>query len=170
MLPRVLVVDDEKEVLKAIGRALRRHFDVFLFEEPEKALAFAKTKNCHVVISDMKMPTMPGEVFLAEFSKISPFSKRCVLTGHAELQATITLVNDIGIDSYLTKPWDNRELIVTLNGLVREYVSAIKKKKYYQKLRASNEELIETKEALAYTIDGVIREHIDEHEKVKLEN
>jgi len=168
MLPRVLIVDDEKEVLKAIGRALRSHFDVYLYDDPEKALAFARTKNCHVVISDMKMPSMNGEVFLSKFAKICPFSKRCVLTGHAELEATIALVNEIGIDCYLTKPWDNKELIVTLNGLVREYVSAIKKKKYYQKLKSSNEELLDTKQALTYTIDGVIKEQVEEHEHAQL--
>ena len=58
MLPTILILDDEREVLKALERLLIGKFNVSIFTEPSEALAFFAESPTHIVLSDLKMPTM----------------------------------------------------------------------------------------------------------------
>ena len=79
-----------------------------------------KEKTIHVVISDMKMPGMTGAELLEQVAAHYPDTFRVVLTGFADIDATIKAVNQGRIHRYLQKPWDNQELINTIEeGLER---------------------------------------------------
>ena len=117
----VLCVDDEQNILRSIKRALfSLKIDLTLAESGEEALAIMEQKTIHVVISDMKMPHMTGAELLEKVAAKYPDTFRVVLTGFADIDATIKAVNQGRIHRYLQKPWDNQELINTIEeGLER---------------------------------------------------
>lgn len=118
---RVLCVDDEPNILRALKRALfSLKVDLILADSGEKALSIMAKHTVHVVISDMKMPGMSGAELLEKVAQQYPDTYRIVLTGFADIQTTIQAVNHGKIHRYLQKPWDNNELINTINeGLER---------------------------------------------------
>jgi DNA-binding NtrC family response regulator len=68
-----------------------------------------------VVISDHLMPNMTGLEFLKIVHDRCPDSLRIMLTGHADMQTAIDAINHGEIYRFLTKPWDDTELKVTLH-------------------------------------------------------
>lgn len=110
--PRLLCVDDEPMVLEALRDVLRRSFDVRVEPNPVAALALLRRepKGYAVVLSDMRMPEMPGSVFLREARRCAPTAVRMLLTGYADSAAAAQAVNDGQIFRFLTKPCEPAEL------------------------------------------------------------
>jgi signal transduction histidine kinase/response regulator RpfG family c-di-GMP phosphodiesterase len=107
---RVLLVDDEPEVLVALEDLLDDSFIVVKAETPEKALRLLETDpDIAVIITDQRMPTMSGAEFL---SRVGDKSKalRILVTGYSDLSAVIRSVNEGRIFGYATKPWDPDDL------------------------------------------------------------
>jgi diguanylate cyclase (GGDEF)-like protein/PAS domain S-box-containing protein len=118
---RVLVVDDEPQVLVALEDVLMRDFEVLKAGSPETALrVLDEVHDVAVVISDQRMPGMTGDEL---FSKISASSDatRVMVTGYAELPAVIRAVNRGRIFAYVTKPWDSSELRLTIQRGVEQF-------------------------------------------------
>jgi len=112
--PELLILDDEKEVLNALNRVLRKDFELFLFSEPHDALSFFENNPVPLVISDMRMPIMDGATFLARITALNPNSKRFLLTGHSDINLAEMEVAEGKSPYYFAKPWDNFELISEL--------------------------------------------------------
>jgi response regulator RpfG family c-di-GMP phosphodiesterase len=110
--PRLLCVDDEPMVLEALRDVLRRSFDVRVESNPVAALALLRRepRGYAVVLSDMRMPEMPGSVFLREARRCAPTAVRMLLTGYADSAAAAQAVNDGQIFRFLTKPCEPAEL------------------------------------------------------------
>ena len=103
--PKVLCVDDEPNVLEGLSLTLRRRFE--LSTAPSGAAAIeilTQEPAIAVVISDMRMPGMDGATFLSRARELQPDATRLLLTGHAELNAAISAVNEGRIFRFLTKP------------------------------------------------------------------
>lgn len=112
---RILIVDDEENVLNALRRTLRKEgYELFFATHPNEALAILKTTPIDLVISDHLMPTMTGLEFLKVVRDRHPDTQRMMLTGHADMQTAIDAINHGEIYRFLTKPWDDTELKVTL--------------------------------------------------------
>ncbi len=109
---RILLVDDESSVLKALSRLLREtEAELVTFTEPRKALEHLRSQKVSVIISDQRMPEMNGVEFLGESRRTNPDAIRILLTGYADIDAVIGAINDGDIKYYLTKPWDNALLL-----------------------------------------------------------
>jgi FixJ family two-component response regulator len=103
--PRVLFVDDEPSVLEALAVNLRRAFDVATATSGALGLEHLQAQSDFaVVVSDMRMPNMDGATFLARAREAAPDAVRILLTGQADLEATIKAVNQGQIFRFLTKP------------------------------------------------------------------
>ncbi len=139
--PALLVIDDEKEVLNALNRALRKEFELFLFSDPIAALEFYRDKPTPLVLSDMRMPTMDGATLLSHISEINPSSKRFLLTGHADINLTVAAVNEGKISHYFAKPWDNIELIAELKDAFTAYLTELSTKKLLRVNKEKNAKL-----------------------------
>lgn len=111
--PRLLCVDDEPHILESLRDTLRRGFDVHTATNGLEALDQLRQApgTYAVIISDMRMPTMSGSVFLRESRRLSPDAARILLTGHADLTAAISAVNDGQLFRFLTKPCEPEELL-----------------------------------------------------------
>jgi serine/threonine-protein kinase len=73
-----------------------------------------KKYSMHVIISDQRMPIMPGVELLRQAREISPASVRILLTGYSDLASIVGSINDGQVYRFISKPWDNQELQQTV--------------------------------------------------------
>ncbi|MGF0333615.1 response regulator [Ectopseudomonas toyotomiensis] len=111
---RILFVDDEERILRSLALQFRRHYEVLTESDPLRALQRLREEHIHVLVSDQRMPQMRGAQLLAEAREIAPNTLRILLTGYSDLDAAIEALNNGGIFRYLTKPWDQQEMVFTL--------------------------------------------------------
>jgi len=135
----VLVIDDEKMVLKAIQRALRGEpYQVFLANGGEAALQLLEAREISLVISDFRMPGMDGLELLETIKQDYPHILAIMLTGQAETEVAIKAINEAGVYKFLQKPWDDAEL----KRVIRQVLTSIEKEPEWdalkQKIRARN--------------------------------
>ncbi|MDP1534245.1 MAG: response regulator, partial [Rubrivivax sp.] len=107
----VLCVDDEPNILSALKRALRPPgYRVLTAEGGAQALQLMETQTVDLIVSDMRMPGMDGAQLLEQARGRWPETVRVLLTGHADMSATVAAINRGRIFRYLSKPWDDTEL------------------------------------------------------------
>jgi DNA-binding NtrC family response regulator len=112
---KVLIVDDEESVRNALRRVLEREgYDIITVGHPTKALEVLEREPVDVLITDERMPGMTGMELLTLVRDRYPDTLRIILTGHADLGVAIQAINQGEIYRFLTKPWDDVELKVTL--------------------------------------------------------
>jgi len=103
--PRLLLVDDERQVLDGLSLHLRRSYEVVTRTSGEEALDTLKREaDFTAVISDLRMPGMGGVELLAEIRKRAPETARILLTGYADVSSAMAAVNDAAVHRFLTKP------------------------------------------------------------------
>jgi diguanylate cyclase (GGDEF)-like protein/PAS domain S-box-containing protein len=103
---RVLLVDDEPQVLIALEDLLSDEFTVFKAESGERALKLVENEsNLAVVVTDQRMPRMSGDEFLSKLEGRSD-ATRLLVTGFADLAAVVRAVNQGRIFAYVAKPWE----------------------------------------------------------------
>ncbi|MBS4051149.1 MAG: response regulator [Methylomonas sp.] len=106
----VLLVDDEPNILKALGRVLK-NYTVTAANSGSEGLAHALGTQFDIVISDYRMPEMDGIAFLEKFMAIQPDAIRIIVTGYADLEAAQNAINTLGVFRFINKPWNNLEII-----------------------------------------------------------
>ncbi|MEP7345365.1 MAG: FAD-dependent oxidoreductase [Gemmatimonadaceae bacterium] len=116
--PIILTVDDDPQVLNAVDRDLRQHFqkEFRIVKASSGAQALDAVRQLKqrgsaiaLFVVDEKMPDMSGTQFLIEALKLYPDSRRVLLTAYADTETAITAINKIGLDHYLLKPWEPPE-------------------------------------------------------------
>lgn len=101
----ILLVDDDVNVLEGYKRHLHNEYDVITFTSAQDALQYIQSNSSiALVISDYRMPDMNGVIFLEKVKELSPDSVRVMLSGQADLQAVIDVINKGNIFRFLTKP------------------------------------------------------------------
>ncbi|VWC00404.1 two-component system response regulator [Burkholderia lata] len=114
-VPSILLVDDEPSVLSALRRAFRpAGYEILTAESGEAALEVLASTEVDLIVSDMRMPGMSGAEFLARARVLYPDTMRILLTGYAEIASVVQAVNDGGVYRYLNKPWDDHDLLLTI--------------------------------------------------------
>lgn len=122
MKPKILLVDDEANILQAYTRVLRSRFAVDTAEGGELALAILAEQGPYaVLISDMRMPGMDGVELLSKARELYPDTVRIMLTGNADQQTATHAVNQGAIFRFLSKPCDSELLAGTLDQAVRQH-------------------------------------------------
>jgi len=133
--PVLLTVDDDREVLRAIERDLRRQYArdyrVLRAESGPAALEIVRelkvrTGAVALFLVDQRMPGLSGVEFLEQAIKIYPDAKRVLLTAYADTDAAIAAINEAGINHYLLKPWDppDENLYPVLDELLEDWQEA----------------------------------------------
>ncbi|MDD2708006.1 MAG: hybrid sensor histidine kinase/response regulator [Verrucomicrobiae bacterium] len=120
--PKVLLVDDERIVLEACLRLLRKEpFDLSVTTSPGEALEWIGRETYAVVLADHRMAGMTGTRLLEEAKAVSPDTIRLMLTGHAEASIAIEAINRGAVHRFLVKPWDNEELRSVIRQSVEQF-------------------------------------------------
>jgi signal transduction histidine kinase/response regulator RpfG family c-di-GMP phosphodiesterase len=111
--PKVLVVDDEPQILESIHDLLEDDFDVVVTTDATEAVEFLRNAQVAVILADQRMPKLTGGEFLAKAREICD-ATRILITGYVDIDALIRAVNDGQIHSYVPKPWEPANLKVTV--------------------------------------------------------
>jgi FixJ family two-component response regulator len=120
--PRILLVDHEQELLDGYERSLGKEFDVATASCGRRALeTIAATGPFAVVVSGFRMPEMDGVQFLSEVARRSPDSARIMLTGRADVKATIASINQARVLRFLVKPCSPEALATSLRDGVEHH-------------------------------------------------
>lgn len=109
-LGRVLCIDDEPHVLRALQWLLQRDFEVHTCTTAGEALRLIRAHDFDVVISDQRMPEMCGVDLLRHVRRLAPRAMRILLTGYSDLDAMLKSVNESEVYRFVTKPWDVQAL------------------------------------------------------------
>lgn len=148
----ILCVDDEEGVLTALRHQLAAHFG----HECEIALAVSGSEALElmddlardglepaVVIVDQIMPAMKGVELLEEIDRRSPETRKILLTGQAGLDAVVSAINRANLNQYIAKPWDEANLRLAVENLLRQYRLARENRRLVEDLSAKNQALLE---------------------------
>lgn len=141
-LQTVLCVDDEANILSALRRLLRPHgFQVIVAESGQAGLNLLESTSVDLVISDMRMPEMDGSKFLEQVRERWPDTMRLLLTGYADVPSIIQAINRGEIYRYITKPWDDHDLILIVKHAFEQKMLEREKRKLEEQVFKQNEEL-----------------------------
>ena len=113
--PKLLLVDDEEPILNSLRRLLRgQPYEVLLATSGAQALEIMAQQPIDLVMSDARMPNMDGATLLAHVHQRYPDTLRIMLTGYADPSAIIKAINEGQIHRYISKPWHDEEMLLTL--------------------------------------------------------
>ncbi len=113
--PCVLLVDDEESILNSLRRLLRgQPYQLLIATSGAQALELFEQHKVDLVLSDARMPGMDGATLLAEVHKRDPQCMNLLLTGYADIATITAAINEGRIYRYLSKPWDDEELLHAL--------------------------------------------------------
>ncbi len=130
--PVILTVDDDQDVLRAVERDLKKHYEeryrVLRADSGKAALDLLRRLRMRndavaLLLVDHRMPQMNGVEMLQEAIKLYPNAKRTLLTAYADTEAAIKAINDIQLHHYLLKPWDppEQQLFPVLDDLLNDW-------------------------------------------------
>jgi adenylate cyclase len=113
--PRLLVVDDEPDMLDFVERVMRRRYEVTRCSSAEDAFAALETGEFAVLITDQKMPRVSGLELLERISGQHPRLVRVLLSGFTDLPDIQRAVERAYVHAYVLKPVDSQRLITAVD-------------------------------------------------------
>jgi FixJ family two-component response regulator len=161
--PRILVVDDEEAILETMTFTFEDDYDVLTASSASDGLAVLEREGpVAAVISDQRMPEMTGVEFLAEVFERHPTTVRMILTGFADMDATIGAINAGHVYAYITKPWEPADLKQVVRRAVEHHELARENERLLAGLRDANvflEAVMDELDtgAVAIDADGIVR-------------
>ena len=161
----ILLVDDETAITKALSRLFRKGgYKILTAASGQEGLDILHTLKdgaedpASLIISDQRMPGMNGAEFLAKSKEIFPDAIRFLLTGYSDMDAIVDAVNKGEIHRYLTKPWNDDDIILQ----VRQAVQQLELQAENRRLtKLANEQNLELKD-LNKNLDNKVKQRTRE--------
>lgn len=138
---KVLVVDDEKDILRTLTLTFEEDYDVFTARSGIEALGVLERHDIALVIADQRMPEMTGVELLQKAIQLRPQAIRIILTGYTDTAALVQAINKGHIYQYVTKPWDRQELRIVVRRALDSYELGMENERLLQELQAANDQL-----------------------------
>lgn len=136
----ILYVDDEENNLISFKANFRMKYNVSIAISGDEAMKIIESKHIDIIITDQRMPNMTGVEFLELVLERFPDPMRILLTGYADMNAVVDAVNKGKIFHYLSKPWNEEELDMTIKRAYEVYEEKLKIKEMNDKLVVSNDQ------------------------------
>lgn len=122
----IIVVDDESVIAKILARQLAPFaaaYEVSAITSGRTALDFvgrceARGESIALVIADQVMPEVSGVALLERTHLAFPDAAKILLTGHGNIDVVARALNNAGLDRYIGKPWEEADLLVTVETLL----------------------------------------------------
>lgn len=160
--PSLLFVDDEANILSALKRLFRpQGYRIHTAEGGAAALEILARESIDIVVSDMRMPEMNGAQLLEQVRARWPDTVRILLTGYAEVSATVDAINKGGIYRYIAKPWEENDLLLTVQHALEQKMLEREKQRLELLTRQQNGEL----QTLNASLEDKVRERTAELQK-----
>ena len=146
----IICVDDEEGILTALRQQLGARFGdecmIEVAQSAKDALELVDDLNREgeqlaVMIADQIMPGMKGVELLEEVHKRSPGTTKILLTGQAGLDAVVAAINRAGLNRYIPKPWDEPDLRLTVENLLKTFRLHRQNEVLFEDLKRKNMEL-----------------------------
>lgn len=137
----ILYVDDEENNLISFKANFRIKYKVHIAISGNEALNIMEKNAIDIIITDQRMPKMTGVEFLEKVLEKYPDPMRILLTGYADMNAVVDAVNKGKIFHYLTKPWDEEELDMTIKRAYEVLIEKREVESMNDKLATSNDQL-----------------------------
>lgn len=147
---RVLIVDDEPNILTALRRNLSSipvnmldgdRLELIPANSPDDAVQLAIAENFDLVISDLRMPGMSGVELLAEIASRHPNTARILMSGYADLAAIVSAVNEANIFRFVAKPWDDNDMRMAVVQALRYRAIILENQRLADIVRAQRSQL-----------------------------
>ena len=126
MKPKILVIDDDRNILHAMKLGLRSDsYQLLVTDDIDKALMLVEKHEIAVVVCDHLMPKLTGVEVLSKIKTMAPFTMRILLTGECCLDDTIKSINEANIYRYLQKPCTSIELKIVISKAITKHKELI---------------------------------------------
>lgn len=120
---KIMIVDDEPANLRLLERLFRQDYKVITAGSGEEALGLLEQHDTALLITDQRMPNMSGLELLKQTAELRPHMVRMILTGYTDVGTLVEALNSGLVYQYLTKPWSNEELRLTVTRALEHYES-----------------------------------------------
>ena len=167
--PAIICVDDEPGILCSLGeqlkRSLGRDYDIELVDSGAEAIALCQELALEnidfpLIISDQIMPGMTGDKLLIKLHELYPDTLKILLTGQASGDAVGNLVNARALYRYISKPWSETDLVLTVQEALKSYRQEQQLAEQNDILKSVNQQLKQSvfllRATLEATADGII--------------
>lgn len=154
----LLLVDDEKEILRSLTLTFAQDYEVFTTSSGSEALDILGKQNIALILADQRMPEMTGAELLAKAFQINPNTIRIILTGYTDTAAIIDAINQGHIYQYVTKPWDRQELRIIIKRALDSYDIVLENQRLIGALQIANDRLIDENSFLRREIDRELKD------------
>ena len=162
----ILLVDDERNVLESLKRAFAgESYKIASASSAGEAVKILEAEPVEVVVTDYAMPGHTGSDLLKVVKDRWPDTIRIMLTGHADVQSIMGAVNEGAVFKFITKPWNNEDLKLTIRLALRQHAllrenMLLKEMAKEQQLKIKNYSVMldENRTILGYVLDraGVV--------------
>ena len=142
----LLLVDDEESIIKSLQRVFRKEgYEIHTALSGQEGLKRLKEtgKPFSLIISDQRMPEMTGAQFLEKAKEIFPHAIRMLLTGYSDMDAIVDAVNKGEIHRYLTKPWNDDDLLLQVRQALEQYELVLENRRLLGLTKRQNKKLRE---------------------------
>lgn len=153
----VLLVDDQIEVLHSLQRLLKDQYRVITAGNGASALEIMKETPVAILISDQRMPGMSGVEFLSKSIRLQPDTIRILITAYADIEASISAVNQGQIYYYISKPWEPDELLLVVRKAEERHRLIQENKALTEQLKALNRQLQDENRTLRQNLSREVR-------------
>jgi len=111
---RILVIDDDKSILRTFTRILQKNgYDIEVAETGKEAMEKAKKQSFNLALIDIRLPDIDGTELLIKLQQTLPDAVKIMITGFPSLETGIKALDE-GADAYLVKPVKPEELIALI--------------------------------------------------------
>lgn len=117
MKERILIADDEEQIIKALKRVLMVDYQIYIALSARQALHILETEKIDMIISDIRMPEMDGYELLSRVKEDYPEVIRIVMSGWIDEKTIIRLFYHNIAKMCINKPWNNDELLICLRNV-----------------------------------------------------
>jgi response regulator RpfG family c-di-GMP phosphodiesterase len=138
---KILYVDDEENNLISFKATFRIKYQIYTAINAADATKILDANDIQIIITDQRMPEMTGVELLESILDKHPEPMRILLTGYADMNAVIDAVNKGKIFHYLSKPWNEEELDMTIQRAFSVYKQRKEEQEMNEKLSISNDQL-----------------------------
>lgn len=169
----LLLVDDEKAITRALNRLFRKEgYQILTAGSGSEGLEILQQngKQVSMIISDQRMPLMNGAQFLEKAKAICPEAIRYLLTGYSDLEAVIQAVNKGEIHRYLTKPWNDEDLVLQVRQSLEHYELIADNHRLTELTATQNAKLTELNKNLERKVEERTRQIIEQNKRLEKVN
>jgi DNA-binding response OmpR family regulator len=141
MSSKILIIDDDPKLLESLAEVLREEgYQVGTSVTGEEGLSALKRENFDLVLLDIRLPGMDGEVVMREIHNYHLGTEMIIISGYGSLESAITAIR-LGVKDYFIKPYQVEDLLKAVYQALTEKETRVRKEVLINQLASSLEQL-----------------------------